>query len=241
MSTDDTNHGRRDLHVVGDTDYASDKGTPAWGTESDPFADDTNPDIDPPPAGPSAPESAARWMDRDISTWFRARWREATGDGDYWPPGWLTVLGVGLVALVVIFGILAPIIEALAAATPQVITWLEDSDLVGLITDPVHEYLTTHAAAVPLAGQLLSTGWAVAGVGFFLWSWIGRSFGARIGWVLIGAATTGMVYTATEEPSQTVAAGVTVLIWAVASIAAFRGVGRRTDRTIIYPPPDPNS
>ncbi len=56
--------------------------------------------------------------------------------------------------------------------------------------------------------------------GLFLLAVLG-SRGARIGWILTGAMTTAMVYAGTAPTGRMLAAGLTVTIWAVLSIATL--------------------
>lgn len=103
--------------------------------------------------------------------------------------------------------------------------WLADGPITRTIVDPIHSYLDAHATGLPAtAGQLWWT-WVVAVAVLFVTALLG-SRGARIGWVLAGALTTAMVYGGTAGPGRTVAAGVTVLAWALLSVPAFTGAGR---------------
>lgn len=68
--------------------------------------------------------------------------------------------------------------------------------------------------------------WAVGTLALWVLAWA-RSTGARIGWILMGAATVWMVWSATPEVSRPIAAGTAVLAWSLLSIPALRGAWNR--------------
>jgi hypothetical protein len=113
--------------------------------------------------------------------------------------------------------------------------WLAAWRLTRTITDPVHTYLTGHAAAVHTSGSLLWTGW-LATTAVLLMLAVARSTGARIGWTLTGALTTFVVYLASPADARLLATGIAVTAWSLLSIAAFNRIttGRRgPDITVI--------
>jgi hypothetical protein len=111
------------------------------------------------------------------------------------------------------------------------VRWSAAGRLTRVITDPVHAYLTGHAAALHTNGQLLWLGWLATTAVLFALAVLG-STGARIGWTLAGALTTTVVYTTTPTDTRLLAAGIAVTAWSLLSIAAFN----RT--TISRPGPD---
>lgn len=106
--------------------------------------------------------------------------------------------------------------HAAHTGTDHVAGW----SLTRTITDPVRGYLTQHATGLPVTAHTLWITWLAVTIGLFILATIGFR-GARIGWTLLGAATTAMVYLGTPANSAPLAAGLTVTAWAVLSIAAF--------------------
>lgn len=108
-----------------------------------------------------------------------------------------------------------------------------DWPVLQVAVDPIRNYLAEHAAGLPAtANELWATWLVVAGVLLVL-SWFG-SWGARLGWILTGAAGVAMAWAGSPEASQTLSAGVTTLAWAMLSVLAFAGVGRsRLPRLVV--------
>jgi hypothetical protein len=98
--------------------------------------------------------------------------------------------------------------------------WWAVLRLTRVVTDPVHAYLTGHAAALHTSGHLLWMGGLATTAVLFALAVLG-STGARIGWTLTGALTTAVVYTTTPADARALAAGVAVTAWSLLSIAAF--------------------
>jgi hypothetical protein len=97
--------------------------------------------------------------------------------------------------------------------------------------DPVHAYLTGHAAALHTNGQLLWTGWQATTTVLFALAVLGCA-GARIGWTLTGALTTTVVYTNTPADARLLTAGIAITAWSLLSVAAFNRI------TVSRPGPD---
>lgn len=95
-----------------------------------------------------------------------------------------------------------------------------------VVTTPVRDYLTAHAAGLPLSADALWWTWCWAGVALFALA-LTRSLGARIGWALYGAATTAAVAVTTPGPAATTAAALTALAWTALTIPAYRSPSRR--------------
>lgn len=110
--------------------------------------------------------------------------------------------------------------------------------LAEVITTPVRAYLHAHAGPLPVAAGTLHTAWAGLGLGLAVASW-GGSTAARVGWVLIGAATAAMAYLATPAPAQALAAAVTAAAWVALSIPALAARPRPVVRPPHGPPPEP--
>lgn len=107
-----------------------------------------------------------------------------------------------------------------------------------VISDPLHHYLATAGAGLPASPQTLTIGWAVA-AGVLLLGALAGIRGARIGWAVIGAATTAMVYAGTPAAGHLVAAAVTVAAWALLSIPAYWRHGPRDPQRVLVVRPKP--
>ncbi|MEV7011935.1 hypothetical protein [Streptosporangium sp. NPDC051022] len=138
-------------------------------------------------------------------------------------------------AVIVTAWMVISVLGALTVGTAQLaatgLGWalerVADWQLTEIVTKPVHDYITAHAAGLPAAAEGIWSAWALTGPVLWLLCWLARSWGARLAWVLYGVGTVAMVYSASPATGQLLAAGVAVLYWAVLSILAFRGVGRR--------------
>jgi hypothetical protein len=195
-----------------------------------------------PPAGPPGdgavpPDPGINWWAdtiNRINTWWVERppagpavrdWARAT-------PRRVVATAAALTAAIVVAAVtavlwLASAVYGLLAAaaadgrhTGAEARWSAAGRLTRVITDPVHAYLTGHAAALHTNGRLLWLGWLATTAILFALAVLG-STGARIGWTLTGALTTTVVYTSTPTDARLLAAGVAVTAWSLLSIAAF--------------------
>jgi hypothetical protein len=181
---------------------------------------------DPPGDGAVPPDPGIGWwadtIDR-INTWWIQRqpagpairdWARAT-------PRRVVVTAAALAAAVAVaaFTVVVWLASALyglvtAAATDgrdtaAEVRWWAVLRLTHVVTDPVHTYLTGHAAALHTNGQLLWTGWLATTTVLFALAVLGCT-GARIGWMLTGALTTTVVYTNTPADARPLAAGIAI-------------------------------
>lgn len=143
----------------------------------------------------------------------------------------IAVIATVFVTAWVVVTVLGALTEGLAQGAVSGLGWalghMADWHLTEVVTKPVHDYITAHAPGLPAAADGIWAAWATAGPVLLLLCWLARSWGARLAWVLYGAATTAMVHTASPASGQLLATGITVLYWAALSVLAFRGVGRR--------------
>jgi hypothetical protein len=137
------------------------------------------------------------------------------------------IVAAGIAAVTAVVWLAAALYGLLAAAAADgrhtgaaSVRWSAVSWLTRVITDPVHAYLTGHAAALHTSGRLLWLGWLATTAILFALAVLG-STGARIGWTLTGALTTTVVYTSTPPDARLLAAGVAVTAWSLLSVAAF--------------------
>ncbi len=92
--------------------------------------------------------------------------------------------------------------------------------LTRVVVDPVHTYITDHAAGLPATPSQLWWTWLIVTTGLWLLAAAG-STGARIGWTLLGAATVAMVWAASPIDAHQLAAGVALTAWSALSVPAF--------------------
>lgn len=174
---------------------------------------------DPTPTRP--PKPAPSWLSR-LDTAAQRLWRRhilgpPPPEGVNWLP--IFIAAAALTAFVLFM--LAQLLDFLAhLLRPGVEGW-GNADPAGMVTDPVHAFITEHTIGVGVDAATVFWTWAAAGVVFFLLSLAG-SVGARIGWTLHGAATALMVFVGTADTGRPIATGLTVIFWAVLSMPAFR-------------------
>ena len=175
---------------------------------------------------------------RKLADWSRT---EIVGIGAVAAVLLILVTGVVWVLVKLVTGIGGLLADGGRAATSggrDLAGWLTDGPITTTVTTPVRAYLDTHAAGLPAtAGQLWTT-WLVAAGVLLLLAATG-SLGARIGWTVLGALTTAMVYAGTTGHGQALAAGLTAAVWALLSIPAFarRHRGGGTEIIVITPAP----
>ncbi|MEU6236687.1 hypothetical protein [Kitasatospora sp. NPDC047058] len=162
-------------------------------------------------------------MGRDLRAYANgvrpaATWMKAT-----------VVILIGLLVTWIVYGAITGIINAAShTSTPQVHFDRSDlphhTGLMATVTQALHLYFGEHTSGLPVNDTTAYEVWKLAGIGFFLWSFLFRAFGARLGWALYGAATSVMVWQATAPAGRPVAAGVAALGWLVLSVFALRGL-----------------
>ncbi|MFG2795007.1 hypothetical protein ACGFYN_47570, partial [Streptomyces sp. NPDC048419] len=69
--------------------------------------------------------------------------------------------------------------------------------------------------------------WQLWGVSSFVTSWWFMAVGARLTWVVWGAATVGMVAAASPASGRAVAGFFAALVWSALSVFALRGLSLR--------------
>ncbi|MFI8966966.1 hypothetical protein ACIGO8_33200 [Streptomyces sp. NPDC053493] len=177
------------------------------------------------------------WADAwDDGGFLHDRWedlRRAPGLGWHGMANWVkTALGLAGISAVLILldgatDVLADTLHSLLTAVPRVQVGADTSHGVFAVVDqPIRTYIATHSAALPLSTSTVYTVWQIVGIfglagGFF------RSSGARLTWTAWGAASIAMVWDAAPDESRTIATGLAVLAWTVASAFALRGLTLR--------------
>lgn len=155
-------------------------------------------------------------------------------------PLWLEALGTVLAALAIMAAfigivvglvwlikiVLTALVHALIILPARTLwSWLAHWPVAAVITQPVHTYLVGHAAGLPASPSLLGQVWGWSALGLLTAAWLFRSWGARLGWVVFGAATAAMVWLGSPEPGRWIAVVLTALAWSMLSTLAFKGVG----------------
>ncbi|MEU3495365.1 hypothetical protein ABZ747_17990 [Kitasatospora cineracea] len=92
------------------------------------------------------------------------------------------------------------------------------------VNDPLQRTLQRRGAGLPAGPGTLHTVWALAGALILMVALRrGASVGAQLGSLLFGTLTAAAVWDGTDGPGRPVAAGLTVLIWAVLAALALTG------------------
>jgi hypothetical protein len=121
--------------------------------------------------------------------------------------------------------LLTAIGDALGAASDGLTSagrWLGDGPITRTIADPVRAWLDGHSAGLPATGGQLALLWAVVAAVLYLQALLGSRY-ARIGWAVVGAATTAAAYTGSHPAGAAGAAGVTAAVWLLLSLPAYAG------------------
>lgn len=140
------------------------------------------------------------------------------------PPGALAMLAVGGVLTVVL---------VLAVALPRAIDWHQHQDWAwatqwaATVTDPIHTYLTTHTAGLPLTASSAVVIWQGVGLAALILAWLTGAVGARLTWIAHGVCTAAMVFDASPAAGRPVATALTILAWTIGSLFALRGLSLR--------------
>lgn len=167
----------------------------------------------------------------NLLEWAQYYWQRVHRDHlATWPPPWgpsALAISALTVFLLIFGGILVPLIQGLPALFVGGAEWVSSTAGADIVLQPVRAYIEAHSAGLPVSADTLWWTWCFAGIYQFLLASIFRAVAARLGWLLFGAVTTAMVYSATAAPSQPVAAGITVLWWVALSLPALRRSWRK--------------
>ncbi|GIG03228.1 hypothetical protein [Catellatospora citrea] len=125
------------------------------------------------------------------------------------------------------------VVEVLLGWAADGAEWVTGTEVVGMITDAVHAYLTEHSTGLPLSTSGLWWGWWSLVAALWLLAWMGNR-GAQLGWLLVGAAAAYMVWSSTAEQARPVATATVAAMWVLMSLFALRRV-RRDGTTVVVP------
>ncbi|MFB7745391.1 hypothetical protein [Streptomyces sp. NPDC056132] len=210
----------------------------------------TPPPPDPDPAKDPGTASLARLRAGWNASWeqggfLHGRWEElrrASQDGWHGMANWikavLILAGVG--AVIILFDAAGDIVDtalsrlADAMPAPHVGTGAS-AELWGVVDNPVRAYITQHTAGLSVSASAVYTFWQIVGWFGLIGGFIG-STGARITWTCWGAGSALAVWSAAPADGRTVATGIAVLAWTIASTFALRGLSLRPVVNNFIPP-----
>ncbi|MFD5372774.1 hypothetical protein [Streptomyces sp. NPDC127103] len=109
------------------------------------------------------------------------------------------------------------------------------SELWGVVDNPIRSYIAQHTAGLSVSASAVYTFWQLVGWFGLIGGFIG-STGARITWTCWGAGSVLAVWSAAPAEGRTVATGITVLAWTIASTLALRGLSLRPIVNNFLPP-----
>ena len=132
---------------------------------------------------------------------------------------WIKVVAY-LVGTVGVLGAAALLADLAVAAMRHLVG--HHPGLFDTVTVPVRAYLDRHGAGLSLSPANLFNVWLLAGAVLLIAAAAGSLVG-RLAWLGFGSATAAMVWSATAAGSRPVAVGVTVLVWTLLSLGAFKG------------------
>ncbi|MGR8012249.1 hypothetical protein [Streptomyces hypolithicus] len=210
--------------------------------------DQTPPPADP-PAAPGTPRFARLRTAWDASWeeggFLHGRWeelRQAPQAGWHLMANWIKALLVltGVCALIILLDTAGDIFDAalsrLADTVPATRAGTTAaSELWGVVDNPIRSYITQHTAGLSVSSSAVYTFWQMAGWFGLIGGFIG-STGARITWTLWGASSAAAVWSAAPADGRTVATGIAVLAWTIASTLALRGLSLRPVVNNFIPP-----
>ncbi|WP_030619365.1 hypothetical protein [Streptomyces fulvoviolaceus] len=136
--------------------------------------------------------------------------------------------GPGEVAAPVAVGPISAVLQQFFSPLPE-----HAGDVWATINQPVTRFLNTHADGLPLTPSAAHALWLAGDIAIALLSEATRAFAARLTWALWGASTVWMTWAGTPAITRPTAAGLTALVWGIASILALNGLGSRPHITTI--------
>ncbi|CAM5293302.1 hypothetical protein GCM10010329_80710 [Streptomyces spiroverticillatus] len=95
-------------------------------------------------------------------------------------------------------------------------------ELWGVVDNPIRSYIDQHSVGLSVSGSAVYAFWQLVGLFGLAGGFLG-STGARITWACWGAVSVLAVWSAAPADGRTVAAGIAVLAWTLASTLALRG------------------
>ncbi|MFG2463344.1 hypothetical protein ACGFWE_40715 [Streptomyces sp. NPDC048523] len=138
----------------------------------------------------------------------------------------------GVCAFIVLLDTAGDIVSAVArrlgTTTPTTQTVPETSNSFWAVIDnPIRSYIARHTGPdITVSGSAVYTFWQLTGLFGLIGGFAGNT-GARITWTIWGAASIAAVWSAAPADGRTIATGIAVLVWTIASALALRGLSLR--------------
>ena len=169
----------------------------------------------------------------DVGGVLHARWediRRAPSAGWHGMANWLKVLvaiTAGSIDVLIVYAAAGVLAEPLHQVTTSLMARIDVLSGVWAVTDqPVYSYINQHSAGLAVSGTTIYWVWQAAGLTGLIGGFLHHTT-ARFAWIVWGAATTAMVWTATPTAGRALATAITVLLWTLASPIALRGLRLR--------------
>ncbi|MFF3208362.1 hypothetical protein [Streptomyces sp. NPDC002962] len=161
----------------------------------------------------------------------RRFWRTGWDDAAVWIKNLVLIAGASTVVLIVgtAADIVTAVLDRLSAAPAMDVADLDGVDsggLWGAVDHPIRAYLADQAAHLTVTPAALYRAWQAAGLIALVGGFFGNA-GARLTWLLWGATSVVMVWSATPDGGRAAATGLAALMWALASIVALHGLTLR--------------
>lgn len=150
--------------------------------------------------------------------------------------GTAVLLAAAAAVIWLLYQLITGLAGLIGAGFRDLLAWLAGGPITSTVTDPIHAYLHSHAAGLPVTARQLWTTWLVLTVVLFAAA-VSGSPGGRIGWAVLGALTTAMVYAGAPAGGQALAAGLTAAVWALLAVPAFARSRRTYGVTLANPAP----
>jgi hypothetical protein len=178
------------------------------------------------------------------SPWPR-RWqliKEYATDPGTWVVTAVLAAGIGILVSVAygVIWLIQQAIDVLSGGATAIGTGFDSGNSV--ILDPIRSYLNANAGHIAADRGTLWWAWITVTIALFVLATTGAR-GARIGWTVIGGITTAMVWAGSTPDSRALAAGITLAVWSVLSIAAFNRCAAQQDdpNVIVIQQPAPRT
>uniref|UniRef100_UPI003F49A971 hypothetical protein n=1 Tax=Saccharothrix espanaensis TaxID=103731 RepID=UPI003F49A971 len=176
-------------------------------------------DNDLPPVPGTEPESteAGRF------TRLRADLRRAAREVDWTEVRAFALAAAPIALIVVLAGLLVLLLASLGGRLHDAARAVVDHPVVHVVVDPITTFFSAYRG--PVAPTTLAAVWGIGALVLLIASLLG-AWGARVGWVVVGAASVAMAWIgAPTAGNAAVGAAMTALAWSLATILA--GTGRR--------------
>ncbi|MCT9094201.1 hypothetical protein N4G70_35980 [Streptomyces sp. ASQP_92] len=167
---------------------------------------------------------------------LHGRWeelRQAPQAGWHGMAHWIKALLalIGVCAVIILLDTAGDIFDATVSrmvdAAPATRTGTSAANgLWGVVETPLRSYIAHHTAGLAVSASAVFAFWQLVGWFGLIGGFIG-STGARITWTCWGAGSVLAVWSAAPADGRTVATGIAVLAWTIASTVALRGLSLR--------------